>query len=87
MGVGVIAFLIVIKIVPSQLDQIKHDSLRSFDWPGAVLLAAAMISLLLYLSSRSVAGVPPLWDWRLHPHCHADGLFSMAEQTYEKGEK
>ena len=65
MGVGAIAFLIVMKIVPSQLDQVKRDSLRSFDWPGAILLAAAMISLLFYLSSRPITGVPPLRDWRL----------------------
>jgi EmrB/QacA subfamily drug resistance transporter len=65
MGVGVIAFLVVVKTVPPRLDEVKHGFLRSFDWVGAGLLAGTMISLLFYLSSRPVTGVPPLQDWRL----------------------
>jgi EmrB/QacA subfamily drug resistance transporter len=39
--------------------------LRSFDWPGALLLAGATVGLVFYMSSRPITGVAPLRDLRL----------------------
>ena len=63
--VGVIAFLVVKKRVPSGLSQIKPDFLQTFDWAGVILLAVSMTMFLFYLSSRPITGVAPLQDWRL----------------------
>lgn len=65
LAVGVIAFVIVVKKVPTGLSAIKPESLRSFDWGGVTLLTLALTSLLFYLSSRPITGVDPLKDWRL----------------------
>jgi len=62
---SVVAFLVIYKMVPPRLTPVKPDFLRSFDWPGVVLLAGTLISFLFYLSSRPITGVPPLQDWRL----------------------
>jgi EmrB/QacA subfamily drug resistance transporter len=63
--VGVVAYVVVKKRVPSGLSQIKADFLRTFDWAGVAFLAAALTGLLFFLSSRPITGVAPLQDWRL----------------------
>ena len=39
--------------------------LRTFDWPGVILLSSALVTLFFYTSSRPVTGRPALQDWRL----------------------
>ena len=63
--VGLIALAAVYRGVPSQSRNVGRRFLRSFDWGGSVLLAAALICLAFYLSSRSITGIAPLRDWRL----------------------
>ena len=63
--VGVIALIVVYYFVPAGLSNIKPRFLRTFDWLGAVLLTTFLTSLLFFLSSRPITGVPPLQDWRL----------------------
>ena len=62
---GVIAFVVVYYFIPSGLSNVQPGFLRSFDWFGVVLLSGAGASLLFYLSSRPITGVPALRDWRL----------------------
>lgn len=63
--VGLIAFLAVARMVPAGLSVIRPRFWREFDWIGVILLAAALVSFLFYLSSRPITGVPALQDWRL----------------------
>jgi MFS family permease len=51
--------------IPPSPDSSQPGFLRDFDWGGAILLGAAIASLLCYVSSRLVTGVAPLQDWRL----------------------
>jgi EmrB/QacA subfamily drug resistance transporter len=62
---GVVAWVAVAKGVPAGLTQIKPNFLRTFDWVGALLLSFALTTLIVFLSSRPITGVPPLQDWRL----------------------
>ena len=67
--VGLVAFAVVRKQVPSLGGGSTPDSLRRFihrfDWGGVLLLSATTTSLLFYASSRPITGLPPLRDWRL----------------------
>ncbi len=62
---GVVAWVAVAKGVPAGLSQIKPNFLRTFDWVGALLLSLTLTTLIVFLSSRPVTGVPALQDWRL----------------------
>ena len=63
--VGIVAFAVVYYTIPSGLSKIDPSFLQRFDWIGVILLAGTGTSLLFYLSSRPITGVPPLQDWRL----------------------
>ncbi|MEZ4709378.1 MAG: MFS transporter [Caldilineaceae bacterium] len=63
--VGIVAFAVVYKSIPSGLSTIRPNFLRTFDWIGALLLSLSTSLLLFYLSSRPITGVAPLRDWRL----------------------
>jgi MFS family permease len=39
--------------------------LRTFDWPGVVLLSSAVLLFIGYISSRPITGISTLLDWRL----------------------
>ena len=62
---GLAAFFTVHRGVPAGLTRTAPRFLRSFDWTGALLLAASLTGLIFFLSSRSITGVAPLHDWRL----------------------
>lgn len=59
------AIFVVRGWMPSVRRDLRPDFLRAFDWGGAALLGAAMLALLLYISSESITGVAALRDWRL----------------------
>lgn len=63
--VGFVALWVIYKGIPAGLSIIKPNFLRTFDWGGVALFAAAVINLVFYLSSRPITGVAPLQDWRL----------------------
>lgn len=63
--IGVLAFVVVARVVPAGLSTIRPRYWRRFDWVGVGLLSAAMATFLFYLSSRPITGVAPLRDWRL----------------------
>ena len=63
--IGVLAFVVVLRRVPSGLSAVRPDFLRTFDWIGVVLLTATSTCTLFFLSSAAITGVPPLRDWRL----------------------
>ena len=63
--IGLIAFVVVYKGIPTGLSVIRPNFVRTFDWIGVVWLAAGLTSLVFYLSSRPITGVAPLQDWRL----------------------
>jgi MFS family permease len=60
-----IAYAVVLKKIPNNLNPDKPNFLKHFDWPGVILLASAITALLCYLSSRPITGVEPLQDWWL----------------------
>lgn len=65
---GLVAFAVVYRLIPARVHGEHIDTLaflRTFDWGGMVLLAAAASSLVLYLSSRALTGIAPLHDVRL----------------------
>jgi MFS family permease len=62
---SVVAMWAVRGYVPRLLPQAEPDFLKRFDWIGIGLLSGAIVSLVAYLSSRSLTGVEPLQDWRL----------------------
>ena len=62
---GIIAFLVVRSGIPSDVARVRPGIFRSFDWMGVILLTAATIFLVFFLSSRPITGVAPLTDWRL----------------------
>ena len=65
---GLVAFAVVYRLIPARTHGAQDPPfvfLRTFDWGGMVLLAAAASSLVLYLSSRAITGIAPLRDGRL----------------------
>lgn len=62
--IGAIALLVVRRNVPA-VEGHASNFLHTFDWSGVVLLSAAVTTVLLYVSSEAVTGVPALRDWRL----------------------
>ena len=60
-----VAFLLMLKHLPSSPQRFDRKHLLYFDWVGFLLLALACISFVFYLSSRPITGVEPLQDWRL----------------------
>jgi EmrB/QacA subfamily drug resistance transporter len=65
LAAGVVAFVVVRAAIPHGTNGRTPGFLKSFDWPGAALLAGAVSAWLFYLSSRPVTGVAPMRDWRL----------------------
>jgi EmrB/QacA subfamily drug resistance transporter len=64
--VGLLALLGVWRLVPgTNRDFVQSGFLTTFDWGGVGLLATATATLIFYLSSRPITGVPALQDWRL----------------------
>ena len=63
--VGSLAVLAFRRLVPPQSRDTGFRFLPTFDWGGAALLGAGLALSLLYISSESITGVPPLRDWRL----------------------
>jgi MFS family permease len=62
---GLVTYLAVSRGVPRQSGSVRPGFVRSFDWGGVLLFAAAASCFVFYLSSRSITGVEPLHDWRL----------------------
>lgn len=62
---SVVTIYLVRRVVRAPEHHEHVDTLRAFDWTGALLLAATLAALLFYISSRTVTGRPPLTDWRL----------------------
>ena len=62
---SIVAIYLVRRVVRAPEHHEHVDSLRDFDWTGALLLSATLAALLFYISSRTVTGWPPLTDWRL----------------------
>ena len=58
------------------------NTLRAFDWTGALLLSATLTALLFYITSRPITGRPPLTDWRL---LLVTATLLAAFVQYEKG--
>ncbi len=65
LGLGLIAYIVTRRQVPALPGFAGKDFLRRFDWIGVLLLSLGATSLLFYVSSRPVTGVPALQDWRL----------------------
>jgi MFS family permease len=67
LAAALLAAFVVRRCIPDAVENVpsRPDFLNSFDWAGVVLLSAAATSILLYVSSRLVTGVPALRDWRL----------------------
>jgi EmrB/QacA subfamily drug resistance transporter len=62
---AVVAMWVVRGYVPRLLPKVGPGFLQNFDWGGMALLSGAIMSLVAYLSSRSLTGVESLQDWRL----------------------
>jgi predicted MFS family arabinose efflux permease len=77
----VIALLAVYRGIPADPGPVLPRFLRSFDWSGALLLAAWAASFVFFLSSRSITGAAPLQDWRL---LLAAGLLLFAFVWWER---
>jgi MFS family permease len=62
-----VAALLAVKVLvpPAERSFVQPGFLRKLDWGGLLLLGAAIMMLLFYLSSRPITGVEPLQDWRL----------------------
>jgi MFS family permease len=60
-----IAMFVVRGWVPRLAPKPQPGFLLHFDWLGMFLLSGAILSLVSYLSSRTLTGVEPLQDWRL----------------------
>ncbi len=63
--VALLAMGIVRRQVPTLRDKPNWAVLRAFDWVGVLLFGAAVVLIVLYVSSRPVTGVEPLQDLRL----------------------
>jgi EmrB/QacA subfamily drug resistance transporter len=61
----VLTIVVVAQFVPAGLSQVMPHFWRRFDWIGVLLLTAAVISFIFFVSSRPITGVDPLQDWRL----------------------
>lgn len=57
--------VVVAQFVPAGLSRVMPHFWRRFDWIGVLLLTAAVISFIFFVSSRPITGVAPLQDWRL----------------------
>lgn len=69
-AMGVAAFAVVRRNIPTlKQRQVNPNFLRTFDWPGVLLLSGAMTLLLVFASSRPITGVDGLQDWRLLGLC------------------
>ena len=62
---AVVALFVVRGWVPKLAPKAQPGFLRHFDWIGMTLVGGAIVSFVMYLSSRSLTGVEPLQDWRL----------------------
>ncbi len=63
---GLLAASAVQKCIPPDVkSNAQPGFLNRFDWGGVVLLSVAATTLLFYVSSRLITGVPSLRDWRL----------------------
>lgn len=62
---GLVAYFVTRRQVPALPGFADKNFLRRFDWIGVILLSLGATSLLFYVSSRPVTGVPALQDWRL----------------------
>ena len=62
-----VAALLAVKVLvpPAERSFVQPGFLRKLDWGGLLLMGAAIMMLLFYLSSRPITGVEPLQDWRL----------------------
>jgi predicted MFS family arabinose efflux permease len=63
--VGLVAAFVVPRCIPASRGNARPGFLHGFDWGGVVLLGAGVTTLLFYVSSRLITGVPALRDWRL----------------------
>ncbi|MBX3001103.1 MAG: MFS transporter [Caldilineaceae bacterium] len=61
----VLTVVVVAQFVPAGLSRVMPHFWRRFDWMGVLLLTAAVISFIFFVSSRPITGVAPLQDWRL----------------------
>jgi EmrB/QacA subfamily drug resistance transporter len=61
----VVTIVVVAQFVPAGLSSVMPQFWRRFDWIGVLLLTAAVISFIFFVSSRPITGVAPLQDWRL----------------------
>jgi EmrB/QacA subfamily drug resistance transporter len=61
----VVTLVVVAQFVPAGLSRVMPHFWRRFDWIGVLLLTAAVISFIFFVSSRPITGVAPLQDWRL----------------------
>ncbi len=63
--VALLAVWVIRRQVPTLREKPNWAVLRTFDWGGVLLFSGAVISLVIYVSSRPVTGVEPLQDGRL----------------------
>jgi MFS family permease len=60
-----VAVLALLVFVPADPDlRTDRRDVRGFDWAGMALTGAALLSFVLFLSSRPVTGRAPFTDWR-----------------------
>ncbi len=62
---AVVALFVVRNWIPKLAPEAQPGFLLHFDWLGMILLGGAIVSFVMYLSSRSLTGIEPLRDWRL----------------------
>ncbi len=65
LAAALIALYVIYRQLPPLPPPDNGLGLGQMDWIGAFLLGGTLISLMFYLSSRTVTGVPPFQDWRL----------------------
>jgi EmrB/QacA subfamily drug resistance transporter len=63
--VGLVAAFVAPRCIPALRGNARPGFLHGFDWGGVVLMGAGVTTLLFYVSSRLITGVPALRDWRL----------------------
>ncbi len=61
---SLLSLLVIYFLIPPRPRRAENSPRQTVDYTGMALLGLLLTTLLIFLSSRPVTGVPPLRDWR-----------------------